>query len=147
MGGALKADKAAAKLALSAAKAESVRTYQETLNSVRESYYETLRAAALLNVAEESLNISKEHLNQTEALYKGGMVPKGDVLRVKVSVSQAEQERVSAEGNLDMSFAALERAVGGKIQKSEIIPKTSKSETNDPRPPAYSVPENIINKW
>ncbi|MDR1133520.1 MAG: TolC family protein, partial [Synergistaceae bacterium] len=67
-GGTLKANRAAAELALSAAKAESLRTYQETLNSVRESYYDTLRAAALLNVAEESLNMSKEHLKQTEAL-------------------------------------------------------------------------------
>ena len=141
-GGSLKANKAAAELYLSAAKAESIRTYQETLNSVRESYYETLRASALLSVAEESLNMSREHLKQTEALYKGGMAPKGDVLRVKVSVSQAEQERISAEGNLDMSLAALERAVGQKIQKSEIIPKTS--ESDDPRPPSYSVPEDIV---
>ena len=143
-GGTLKANKAAAELALSAEKAESIRTYQETLNSVRESYYEMLRAAALLNVAGESLNMSREHLKQTEALYKGGMAPKGDVLRVKVSVSQAEQERISAEGNLEMSFAALERAVGQKLQKSEIFPTISESVTNDPIPPSYSVPEDII---
>jgi outer membrane protein TolC len=111
---------------------------------VRESYYDTLRAAALLNVAEESLNMSKEHLKQTEALYKGGMAPRGDVLRVKVSVSQAEQERISAEGNLEMSFAALERAIGQKITKSEIIPGTSESKKDDPQPPSYSVPEDII---
>jgi outer membrane protein TolC len=143
-GGTLKANKAAAELALSATKAESVRTYQETLNSVRESYYETLRAAALLNVAEESLNMSQEHLKQTEALYKGGMAPKGDVLRVKVSVSQAEQERISAEGNLDVSFAALERTVDQKMLESEVIPKTSESGTNDPIPPDYSIPDDIV---
>jgi outer membrane protein TolC len=63
---------------------------------------------------------------------------------VKVSFSQAEQERISAEGNLDMSFAALERAVGQELMKSEILPKTS--EADDPRPPSYSVPEDIIEK-
>jgi outer membrane protein TolC len=143
-GGTLKANKAAAELAVLAAKAESVRTYQETLNSVREYYYETLRADALLNVAEESLNMSKEHLKQTEALYMGGMAPKGDVLRVKVSVSQAEQERVSAEGNLHASLAAHDRAVGQKIQKSDIIPETTGSDKDDPLPPSYSVYEDIV---
>jgi outer membrane protein TolC len=141
-GGALRANKAAAGLALSAARAEGARACQEVLNSVRESYYETLRAAALLGVAEESLGMSKEHLRQTEALYKGGMVPRGDVLRVKVSVSQAEQDRISAEGSLDMGFAAIERAVGAAIQKPETLREAADASEGGPKPPHYAAPGN-----
>ncbi|MDR3279300.1 MAG: TolC family protein [Synergistaceae bacterium] len=143
-GGRLTADKKAAELALSATKAESVRTYQNTLNSVRTTYYEVLRALAQLRVANESLNMSKEHLKQTDALYRGGMAPRGDVLRVRVSVSGAEQERIRAQTNLDVNWAALERAVGAQLSKAEILPPIYEDSAYELQPPDYDIPEGVL---
>lgn len=145
-GGSLVANKRAADLALSAVRAESVRTYQSVLNSTRVSYYDSLRVLAQLQVANESLNLSKEHLKQTEALQKGGLVPMGDVLRVKVSVSQAELDRIGAENTLDVNWVALERIVGVSLPRSEILKPVSGDRTQDLEPPVYDLPPDVAKR-
>ncbi|MDR1943689.1 MAG: TolC family protein [Synergistaceae bacterium] len=62
-----------------------------------------------MRVAEEALNLSREHLRQTESMYKSGMVSKGDVLRVQISVSQGEIERINAENELSQRCATYRR--------------------------------------
>jgi outer membrane protein TolC len=145
-GNTLQARKKAAELALSATRAETERTYQEVLNSVRTDYYAVLRASAQLEVARESLDMSEEHLAQAEALFKAGMVPKGDVLRVKVSVSQAEQERVRAENDLAVGLSALERSVGVSITGEEILEEVKDKDIETIRPPEFAEPEDIIER-
>ena len=49
------------------------------------------------------------------------MIPKGDVLRVEVSVNQSELELVSARSDLDVSWAALEHAVGSQLEKGDVL--------------------------
>jgi outer membrane protein TolC len=141
-GGSVQADKRAAALALLAAKAEGRRAYQDALNSVRKSYYGCKRALALAQVAEESLSLSKEHLRQTESLHKAGMVPRGDVLRVRISVSQGELDRISAENDLDVSWAALEKAAGVPLSKTEILKPLSEKDIRELGPPPYDIPED-----
>ena len=143
-GNSLQARKKAAELALSAAKAETERTCQEVLNSVRTDYYSVLRADARLKVARESLGMSREHLAQAEALFKAGMVPKGDVLRVKVSVSQAEQERIRAENDLAAGLSALERSVGVSVTKEEILEDVKDKGIETIHPPEFDEPEDIV---
>jgi outer membrane protein TolC len=143
-GNTLQAGKKAAELALSATKAEAERTYQEVLNSVRTDYYSVLRANAQVKVALESLDMSKEHLAQAEALFRGGMVPRGDVLRVKVSVSQAEQERIRAENDLAVGISSLERSVGVQISGEEILKYTKDAGIETIRPPEFKTPYSLI---
>lgn len=141
-GGTLVANKRAAELALSATRAESVRTYQNVLNVVRVGYYDCRRSQAQLQVANENLNLSREHLKQTEALQLAGLVPMGDVLRVRVSVSQGELDRISAENALDVNWASLERAVGAALARDEILQPISGDGMYDLEPPHYTSPFN-----
>ena len=119
-GGSLRANHRAAKLALLAMESEGTRTYQEVLNEVRVRYYDCLRAGAKVRVAEEALRLAKEHKRHAEKLFGRGMIPKGDVLRVEVSLNQSELELVSARSDFDVSWAALEHAVGSNLAKSDV---------------------------
>ncbi|MDR3332140.1 MAG: TolC family protein, partial [Synergistaceae bacterium] len=145
-GGSLVANKRAADLELSAVKAEGVRTYQGVLNSARSNYYDCLRAYARMHVAEESLNLSKEHLKQAEALYKAGMVPRGDVLRVKTSVSQGDLDRIDAENDLNVSWTALERAAGMNISMGDVLEPLSGDAISELTPPEFDLSGDIVQR-
>ena len=119
-GGSLRANHRAAKLALLAMESEGTRTYQEVLNEVRVRYCDCLRAGAKVRVAEEALRLAKEHKRHAEKLFGRGMIPKGDVLRVEVSLNQSELELVFARSDFDVSWAALEHAVGSNLAKSDV---------------------------
>jgi outer membrane protein TolC len=143
-GNTLKANKLAADMALAAVKAEGERTFQDAMNSARTAYYELLRSAAKLGVAEESLRMSREHLVQAESLYRGGMVPRGDVLRVKVSVSQAEQDKISASSELESAWAALERAVGTELSRDAVLPGIQVEEIDKLQPPTFAMSDGLL---
>ena len=96
-GGSLRANARAARLALSAAAAEGIRRYQDTLKEVRLRYYDCLRAWGHVQVSREAVRLGEEHLGHAEKLFKGGMVPRGDVLRVRVSIAKGRQELASSQ--------------------------------------------------
>ena len=141
-GGSLRANRRAAELALSAVKSESARTYQEVLNEVRVRYYDCLRAGAKVQVANEALRLAKEHKHHAERLFGRGMIPKGDVLRVEVSVNQSELELVSARSVFDVSWAALEHAVGSKLEKGGVLDALGTSD--EPVPPTGGISGDIV---
>jgi outer membrane protein TolC len=143
-GGSLTADKRAADLSLLAAKSEALRTYQSVMDAARNSYYDCKRALAGLSVAQEGLELSKEHLRQTEALHKSGMVPKGDVLRVQISVSQGEIDRISAESELEISWTELERVAGVKLRRDEILNPLSREGVKSLKPPSRDISGDVV---
>ncbi|GHV31214.1 transporter [Synergistales bacterium] len=145
-GGTLVANKRAAELALQAVRAESVRTYQNVLNSARVGYFDCQRASAQLYVSLEALELAREHLRQTEALNKAGIAAKGDVLRVKTSVSQAEIDHINAKTNLDLYWTALERIIGVKIPKPGVPHSDSGDTIRGLRPPSFHMPDNVVDK-
>ena len=147
-GGSLTANRQAARLALDAQKAEGVRSYQEVLHNVRTAYFECLRSLAQVLVAREALTLSGEHLRQAEALFRAGMAPRGDVLRVKVSVNQSELDLVTAQSNFDVSWATLEQAVGAKLdgEKGEVTSAISQETIDELSPPGYRPPSDFLER-
>lgn len=141
-GGSLRANHRAAELALSAVESESARTYQEVLNEVRVRYYDCLRSRAKVQVANEALRLVKEHKHHAERLFGRGMIPKGDVLHVEVSVNQSELELVSARSDFDVSWAALEHAVGSKLEKGGVLDALGRSD--EPVPPTGGISGDIV---
>ena len=113
--GSLSASRRAAELNLSASASEETRTRQAVVNNVQVAYFTVQRSFGRLRVAEENLGISREHLKQVEAFFKAGFVAINEVLRVQVSIAQAEQEKISAENAVRTALAGLQRAVGSPI--------------------------------
>jgi outer membrane protein TolC len=115
--GSLSASLRAAELNLSAAVAEETRTRQAVMNNVQVSYFTAQRAFGRLRVADENLGISRQHLKQVEAFFQAGFVAINEVLRVQVSIAQAEQEKIGAENAVRNALAGLQRAVGNPVPR------------------------------
>ncbi|HPX03551.1 MAG TPA: TolC family protein [Synergistaceae bacterium] len=118
-GGSLIASKEAAQLAIDTAKAEKERISQTVANSVSIAYYNWRRACAKKAVAEEALKLAKDHLGRAEKLFVSGVVARGDVLRSKVAVADAELALIRSDNAVDLSLTALERAVGSRPEVTE----------------------------
>ena len=93
-GGSIRAGVKAAEFQKNSAESLYERSLQSLTNSVRKAYYDVQRYRAQLTVAEESVELAKEHLRQVEAFYRNGVVAKNEVLRVQVDVSSAELSRI-----------------------------------------------------
>ncbi|NCC96925.1 MAG: TolC family protein [Synergistales bacterium] len=127
----------AKELALQGVQAQSVRTGQAVENGVRKAYYSLQRARAKLLVAQEALDLAKEHLSQVESFYKYGVVAKNQVLRVQVDVSDGKLNVIKAENAVEVGWSALERAVGAGLKDGYILPEseTSVSDKTVPEDP------------
>lgn len=119
-GGSAEARQRAAELHAKAERARAVRVYQSVLSAARSAWYMCGRARAHLEVASEAASLSLEHLKRAEALCDAGVVPIGDVLRVKVAVSQADLDVIRAESALVDAWAALESAVGTSVPREAL---------------------------
>ncbi|NLA90680.1 MAG: TolC family protein, partial [Synergistaceae bacterium] len=91
--------------------------------AVTSAWYELRRAIGRLSVAEEMLGLAQEHHRHVEALFRNGMVAKNEVLRVEVSVSEAELNRIRAANGVDVAWHALERAAGTTLRARYALPQ------------------------
>ncbi len=73
--------------------------------SVKQSFYYVLKMEALIRVAVDYVNQSKDYLNNAYSLYKNGMVSRYDVVRSELSVSEAMQSLVTAKMNFMLANA------------------------------------------
>jgi len=121
-GGAVENNIEAQKLARKVAEAEFERTKQQVINEAKRAYYSLLSANDRCLVAQEALDLTKEHLRQVQAFYKHGVVPKNEVLRVQVAVSQAELDLIQAKSALDVAWLVLERVTGTPMRDKYSLP-------------------------
>lgn len=126
------------KLALRGVMASEERTVQSVEWAVTSSWYDLLRARRKLEVAEEALALAHEHLSQVDALYRSGVVAKNEVLRVRVSVSEAELNRIQALNAVDVAWKGLERSVGVSLRGAWSL------QTDENYPKAEPLPEQPL---
>ena len=118
---------AARTMAVRGIQTREVRTGQAVENAVLVSYYNLQRARAKLAVAEEVLDLSKEHLTQVRNFFKYGVVAQDEVLRVEVDVSNGELNVISAKNAVDVRWRALERAVGTELRSKFDLPEPDRN--------------------
>lgn len=110
------------KMALQGVEAAEERTAQGVEWAVSSAWYDLRRAAGRVSVAEETLSLAKEHRRHVEALFRNGVVAKNELLRVDVSVSEAELGRIRAINALDVAWHGLGRAVGAPLSGRYVLP-------------------------
>jgi len=79
---------------------------------VQEAYLAVLRTQDLQQVAEDSLAAGQEHLRIAQSQQLAGVVPKFDVLRAEVEVANYRQSLVSAQNDVALAKAGLNRVMG-----------------------------------
>ena len=73
----------------------------------RQRFLDVLRAAKLLEVQEEALELSRRQLERAEALVEVGSAVISDVLRARVEVSRNELDLISARNDLRLAETSL----------------------------------------
>lgn len=73
----------------------------------QKTYFNILRSAQALSVAEEYRQLAGEYLDLAEKQHRLGVVSNYDVLRAEVSVEEAGKNQISARKALDLSKSAL----------------------------------------
>jgi outer membrane protein len=88
------------------------RVRQETLLNVRDGYFSVLAAQELVDVRQKTVQDQSKHLDQINAFFQVGRVPKIDVTRQEVQLADSQLDLVQAQSDLKISQAALATAMG-----------------------------------
>lgn len=77
-----------------------------------QQFYALLKAQKLATVAGQSLQLTRDQLRRTQALFELGSVARGDVLKQQVQVSQAELDDIAARRAIQVEEARLASVLG-----------------------------------
>lgn len=91
---------------------EILRTRQETALTVKNGYYNVLRAEALVRVSEAAVAASTASLQVSESQLRAGTVAAFDVLRAKTQLANNQQSLISARNQLAIAKNAFANALG-----------------------------------
>jgi outer membrane protein TolC len=94
---------------------ERDRVRQDLCFGVATQFYRALEGAKIENVVSESISILERQLASARDLYSVGLVTHNDVLVVEVQLAERQQERLSAQREIETALATLSRLTGIKI--------------------------------
>ena len=106
------------KAELSQAQQNRDRVHQETLLNVRNGYFGVLAAQELVQVREKTVQNQSKHLDQIQAFFQVGRVPKIDVTRQQVQLANAQLDLVQAQSDLTVAQAALATSMGLPVKNT-----------------------------
>ena len=84
----------------------------KVIRNVRKAYFTVLKAAQLVEVAEQNLESRKLNLRQAEAFFRAGLRSKVDVHLAQAEVSRAQLRLTQAHNEQAVSLAGLNHAMG-----------------------------------
>jgi outer membrane protein TolC len=99
-----------------------VATRQDVMFRVYEAFYRLSAAIELENVATQNMARAERHLNLANDRMSVGAVPKSDVLRAKVAVSEAKLDLVRARNLVRINMGSLNTVMGLPVETS-IVPR------------------------
>jgi len=94
-------------LAYQVAKEEYLKTKNEIVGQVKETFYRLLLAKQMVIISQEAVEVTKEHLKVTETFYQEGKVSQYDVSRVKVQLANAQTNLIKAKNALKLARETL----------------------------------------
>ncbi|MCK4466971.1 MAG: TolC family protein, partial [Desulfobacterales bacterium] len=96
-----------AKLGVDVKDAEKEQSVLDVVKQVKVAYLNILLTKKFLLVADEAVNQLESHVRDAEKFYEQGMIPYNDLLRSKVALADALQNRVRVESNVEMAISAF----------------------------------------
>lgn len=85
---------------------------QTVVINVKVAYYALLAARHLLQVQEETVRQSKEHLDQTQGFYHAGTRTRFDVTNAEVTLTNAQLDLIRARNLVEVTRVTLANAMG-----------------------------------
>ncbi|MDX9746650.1 MAG: TolC family protein [Syntrophales bacterium] len=116
------------KQGLALSRKEEERTIQDTVQEVKVTYFNVLRAEKLLEAAKQAVELLKSHRNTAQQFFDVGLIPKNDLLYAEVELANSEHDLVRAENSLELAKAsfntALRRGISTPVQLEDILTET-----------------------
>ena len=123
-GFALSTQKKIANLGIDISQIQRQEAVLDVIKNVKIAYFNILLSEKYLDVANEEVKQLKSHEKDAENLYKEGMIAYNDLLKSRVALSNAIENRVNAKNNLKFAISAfnilLENNINEKISIKEI---------------------------
>ena len=94
---------------------EKDRVRQDLCFGVATQFYRALEGAKISKVVQESISILERQLAAARDLYSAGLVTHNDVLVVEVQLAERQQERLSAQRDVETALATLSRLTGTAV--------------------------------
>jgi outer membrane protein len=111
-GGRTTAQTSQAENTVSSTRATTLAVEQAVLFSVVSSYMDVVQNQAVLDLSINNEQVLRRELEATQDRFRVGEITRTDVAQAESRLAAATADRVQAEGNLQNSRAAFERAVG-----------------------------------
>jgi outer membrane protein len=99
------------------------RTRQEVITSVVISYVGALTAQDQFKDIQQALETARANDRMIRSRYQNGLVVKSDLLRAGVRIAGLEQERLTAQSQVDVAMAVLNAAMGTEMDHGyQLVP-------------------------
>jgi outer membrane protein len=119
-----------AKLGHESATLSADRTRQEVITSVVVAYVGTLTAQDHLKDIHQALETARANDKMIRSRYQNGLVVKSDLLREGVRIAGLEQERLTAQSQVDVAMAVLNAAMGIEMDHvHQLVPLDNRRST------------------
>jgi outer membrane protein len=95
-----------------ASEEDLVTTRQTVILNVKTAFYGVLQTQYLIDVAQDVVTQTKQHLEQAQGFYQAGTRPKIDVTKAEVDQANAELALIQGRNNFAVARATLNNAIG-----------------------------------
>ena len=92
--------------------------------AVADAYVNVLRARKALEVAESNVKTLESLVSDIGAMFERELVPKNDLLAVKVALADARQGRLRAANAAELALASYNRRVGAPLTRAADLDET-----------------------
>ncbi len=98
-----------AQIGVEVSKKEKEQVFLDLTRGVKAAYYHLLLADKILLTADEAVTTLQSHEDDAQRFYKYGIIRQNDLLRAKVALSDALQQRERSRADVDTARAELNR--------------------------------------
>lgn len=110
----------------------TARRFQETLDSlVTEGYLGILLSQKEISVLRELGKNTQDHLRDTKNFYAEGMVPKTDLLKTELALSQVQRDLLTSENQQQKSWTAFKVLLGVDLGRTYQLQEVELPESPD----------------
>ncbi len=107
-----------------AARSDRRNTVSLVVFSVKQAYYNLLQAEKNLDVAKDTVKLTRDQLDQAQGFYEAGVKSKYDVTSAEVNLSNARLAQIRAENAVSVARVTLKNAMGAPDIPDFIIEDT-----------------------
>lgn len=137
-GGALYNNYLIAKNEVQVSQIDKLKAIRELKTKVIESFYGVIATRQAAEVAKTGVASVKAHVNQAQAFFNAGVIPKNDLLTAQVKQAESQQTLISAENYVKTAEAGFNVALARNISDPVVI------ESEIPEPPLEEPFETLV---